>query len=136
MPKHFRLVYDYLHVYLRLGQSRVIAIIRYRYKGKAVIYIVRNTVTSMLYVGSTLSPSLRFYHHLVTGDLNSSNAQLQSAITEYGIEKFNLYIMELVVFPSGLSYEEKRAFLRKIEQSYIAKYPQDQLYNEINSSNS
>ena len=93
MPNHFRLVYDYLHVYLRLGQARIITIIRYRYKGKAVIYIIRNTVTSMLYVGSTLSPSLRFYHHLVTADVNSSNARLQSAITEHGIENFNLYIM-------------------------------------------
>ena len=111
MPKHFRLVYDYLHVYLELGQSRIIKIIRYRYKGKAIIYIVRNTVTGMLYVGSTLSPALRFYHHFVTNDVSNSNARLQSEITEYGIDQFNLYVMELVLFPAGLSYDEKRSFL-------------------------
>lgn len=90
----------------------------------------------MLYVGSTLSPALRFYHHFVTNDVSNSNARLQSAITEYGIEQFNLYVMELVLFPAGLSYNEKRSFLRKVEQSYINKYSKSQLYNEINSSDS
>lgn len=136
MPNHFRLVYDYLHYYLHIGQERVITILRYRYKGKAIIYIIRNTVTGMLYIGSTLNPALRFYRHFISGDSKNSNIYLQSAISTDGIDKFNLYIMEQVVFPSGLTFTEKQSFLRKVEQSYINKYPTDQLYNEINSSSS
>lgn len=134
MPSHFRRVYDYWHFYLHIGLERKISIIRYRYKGKAIIYIIRNTVTGMLYVGSTLSASLRFYHHFIARDVSKSNANLQHAIATDGIEAFNLYIMQEVVFPSGLDYNDKLNFLHGVEQRYMDKYPKDQLYNKVNSS--
>jgi group I intron endonuclease len=133
MKPHFRLVYDYYHYYVNIT-SRVISIIRYRYKGEAIIYIIRNTVTGMLYVGSSTNSSLRFYHHFITGDLDNSNARLQAAISADGIEKFNLYIMELVQFPAGTDYHNRRHYLRKVEQQYMNTFPQDQLYNEMKSS--
>ena len=117
---------------MHLDQARVLKMVRYTYKGKAVIYILRDTVTGMLYIGSTLSPSLRFYHHLIVGG-DTSNLNLQQAIGVDGIENFTLYIMEIVKIPSRLSYQEKLDYLHIIEQKYLDKYPREQLYN-INRS--
>ena len=89
-------------------------------------------VTDKMYIGSTLSPALRFYHHLVTAE--SSNDALQSAIQADGLEHFTLFIMEVVEFPKGLSYNDKVRHLRAVEQRYIDKYPREQLYNSMNSS--
>ena len=74
-------------------------------------------VTDKMYIGSTLSPSLRFYQHLVTGE--SSNDALQSAIQADGLEHFTLFIMKVVEFPKGLSYNDKVRHLRAVEQRYI-----------------
>ena len=131
MHPSFKLVYGYLAYYMHLNDPKVIRMIRYVYKGKGVIYIIRNTVTGMLYVGSTLSPSLRFHDHLVN---HNTNAALQSAISHDGQSKFVIYIMQEVVFPAGLSFNEKLNHLRVVEQSYMDKYHADQLYNLIRSS--
>ena len=85
----------------------------------------------MLYIGSSMSPSLRFLDHLVN---HNTNAALQSAMLRDGQSKFVAYVMQEVVFPAGLSFNDKVSFLRTIEQTYMDKYPVDQLYNTIRSS--
>jgi len=48
----------------------------------------------MIYIGSTMSPSLRFHKHLVTGE--QSNANLQEAIRVNDLGYFTVQIFELV----------------------------------------
>ena len=105
----------------------------------------------MVYVGSSLIPTTpakagslcwykrvyegvvarRFHNHLVTG-LNS-NIALQEAITQHGLDNFVAYVLEIVVFPASLTFGEKQAFLRAVEQKHIDNFPKAQLYNNINA---
>lgn len=86
----------------------------------------------MLYIGSTLIPSLRFHNHLSTGI--NSNANLQAAIKVHGVSNLTVYILVVVEFPSNLTTDaSKKQYLRQIEQKYMDKYPKAQLYKEQRS---
>jgi hypothetical protein len=85
----------------------------------------------MLYVGSTLSPALRFHHHLVTG--YHSSIPLQAAIAHYGLANFNVYVMKEITFPASASFDQKVNLLRIEEQAIMDKFPIEQLYNKIRS---
>ena len=119
--------------FTRLDLPRTIHNMKYEYRGKAIVYAFRCTITNMVYVGSTFAPGRRFDNHLVTGLY--SNFNLQGAIQLHGIKNFTAYILEVVVFPAGLTHKEQRIYLRGVEQSHIDRFPSIQLYNEINSSN-
>ena len=130
--KHFLAVSPAVVYYRNLHLSSVIKALRFRYKGKAIIYALRCQITGQMYIGSSLAPSLRFHSHLVTGLY--SNANLQNAIDKNGLNRFTAYIFEEVVIPKGLTLPQAKAYLAKIEQSYIDRYPSDQLYNTNKSS--
>ena len=148
--------------FTRLDLPRTIHNMKYEYRGKAIVYAFRCTITNMVYVGSTLAPGRRIDNHLVTGLY--SNFNLQGAIQLHGIKNFTAYILSstlkggylvlycivlyiqgipthlwggerVVVFPAGLTHKEQRIYLRGVEQSHIDLFPSIQLYNEINSSN-
>lgn len=117
--------------YLNLGKDGVLERLQYRVRGKAIIYAIRCQVTNMVYVGSTLNPGRRLYLHLVKGQ--QSNIRLQSAIRQYGINKVTAYILEVVEFPKGLTYMQRKAYLRGVEQTHMDRFPKAQLYNTIRS---
>ena len=81
---------------------------------------------------SSLTPGKRFHNHLVTG--NNSNAQLQADIAKYGLDSFVACVFEVVPLSKYMSFKAKMVALHKIEQSYISKFPKEQLYNRIGSS--
>jgi hypothetical protein len=85
----------------------------------------------MMYVGSTMVPSLRFHNHLVLGD--NLNQFLQEAIKQHGLSQFTVYILETVKMPDHLTYTERVSKLRGIEQSYMDQYPKSKLFNTIKS---
>jgi group I intron endonuclease len=131
--KYFIAAPNHLAYYLHLDDPKVVRALRYRFKGKAIIYGFRCLVDGKMYIGSTLTPGLRFHSHLVTG--LDSNINLQEAIAKYGVHMFTGYVFQLVAIPRALSTAEARVFLSKVEQTYINKFPKAQLYNSINSSN-
>lgn len=122
----------YTAYYMNLHLPNVITKLSYRFNKFSIVYGIRCRRTSMLYVGSTMVPKLRFHNHPVTG--KPSNRALQSAIVKYGLHNFVVYVFEIVVFPKGLTSMEQKAYLRAVEQRYIDHFPKNQLYNEINSS--
>ena len=116
---------------LNLDNPRNIKMLQYRFKDDAIIYGIRCQINNMIYIGSTMTPRLRFHKHLVTGE--SSNANLQDAIKEFGLGKFTVHIFEKVDLPFDTSYNEKQVILHKVEQSYLNRFPKRQKYNSINS---
>lgn len=118
----------YRNVHLPLIVSKLC----YRFKGQPIIYGIRCRATDKIYIGSTFVPSDRFYKHLVKGD--RSNIALQEAIVKHGLEWFTVYVFEVVKFPSELGYLGKKLYLRDLEQQYIDRFPEAQLYNSIRSA--
>ena len=123
-----------MRFFTNLHLERTIKNLQYIYRNQAIVYAFMCNIDRMVYVGSTLIPGRRFHNHLVTGD--NSNIPLQEAILEHGLENFVAYVFEIVVFPAGLTLDEKKAFLRSVEQKHIDKFPKAQLYNSINASKS
>jgi group I intron endonuclease len=117
--------------FTNLHLPRTIRNLQYTYRDDAIVYAFMSNETRMIYVGSSLIPARRFHNHLVTGKY--SNIALQEAITEHGLENFVAYVLEIVVFPTGLTLEQKKAYLKDVEQKHINKFPKAQLYNNINA---
>ena len=122
----------YAYYYSKLHIAYVVNKIRYHFAGKAIIYGLRCRVTNMYYIGSTFDPRERIRAHLITG--HSSNLALQDAISIHGIDKFNMYIFEVVTFPKGATYHERLKHLHRVEQSYLDMFPKAQLYNSSRAS--
>ena len=118
--------------YMHLDNPSVVKKLQNRFKDKAIIYGIRCQVDNMLYIGSTLTPSLRFHKHLVLG--SRSNASLQAAIAKHGIARFTVHIFEIVDLPLQVSYQKRKSLLVKVEQQYIDSVPKRKLYNSINAS--
>ena len=118
--------------FTQLQSPRTIKNLQYRFRNDAIVYAFRCQVNNLVYVGSTLTPGRRFHNHLVTGKF--SNPALQADITKFGVDKFTAYVFEIVVFPNGLSLDQKRQYLRDREQVHMSKFPDAQLYNAIRSS--
>jgi group I intron endonuclease len=118
--------------FTNLHLERTIKNLQHIYRKDAIVYGFMCNITHMVYVGSTLIPGRRFHNHLVTG--KPSNLTLQQAITQHGLNNFIAYVFEIVVFPTGLTLDEKKAFLKIVEQKHMDKFPKAQLYNNYNSS--
>lgn len=132
----FYLIPSTVRFFKDLHLPRTIKNLQYLYKRNAIVYGIRCQISNMVYIGSTLTPGRRWHNHLVTG--TGSNGALQAAIAKHGLSKFTAYVFEGdVKFPAScVSIEDKLAFLHKVEQTIINRFPKGQLYNEINSSNS
>jgi len=115
--------------YLHLDNPDVVKSLRYRFQYTPLIYGITCMINQMIYIGSTQNPSKRFHKHLTVRDVESSNKQLQAAITQYGLHNFKVHIFEFVPLPRGASFEEKQALLRSVEQRYLNHFPESQLYN-------
>jgi predicted GIY-YIG superfamily endonuclease len=109
---------------MHVHKPRVLKALRYRYKGVAVVYIIRHMPSGMQYVGSTFTPMLRFHQHLVTG--THSNVGLQSAIAQHGLSEFVVYVVEVVEF-GNMAQSLRKAHLLAREQSHMDRYPATQL---------
>ena len=118
--------------YMHLDNPDVIKALQYRFKGLAIIYGIRCQANGMMYIGSSLSPALRFHKHLNTGE--RSNEALQADIGKYGLGKFTVHVFKKVVFPPNSSYSDKKALLFKEEQHYLSLIPAKRRYNAINVS--
>lgn len=128
----FKSVPKFLAYYNNLHLSSVVNALRYRFRDKVIVYAIRCRPSGMMYIGHTFNPTLRFHNHLITGV--NSNPYLQTDIAERGLSKFTVYVLEVVVLPKHLSYNQRAAFMRALEQRYIDRYPQEQLYNIVNAS--
>lgn len=78
-----------------------------------------------------MNPGQRLYLHMIAG--KQSNPRLQQAIAKYGLDKFTAYILEVVEFPKGLTYMQRKPYLRNVEQAHMDLFPKAQLYNTIRS---
>lgn len=88
---------------------------------KAGIYIIKNTVTEKLYVGSTNNFSVRWKRHVL--DLNRGNhtgLKLQRAWLKYGEAAFQFLVIEYVADTSLLMEREQHWLdtLRCVELGY------------------
>jgi hypothetical protein len=115
--------------YRNLDQPRIVNQLRFRFRDKVVIYGFICRVNQMLYVGSTEDTVSRFYMHLVFGQ--ASNAAFMEAIALHGLSKFTGFIFKVVVYPPNLTVDQRRVFLRKLEQSYMDMIPANRLFNSI-----
>lgn len=120
--------------YLHLNNPDVIKKLQYRYRYKSVVYGLRCRIDNRTYVGSTMIAGQRFHNHLVSSI--KSNANLQAAISKYGLELFTAHIYEDVLMPVNATYQQRKAILLQREQYYMSQFPRVQLYNKINASNS
>jgi hypothetical protein len=134
LMNQFYLIPSDVRFFKNLHLPRTIQNLKYEFRGSVIIYAIRCQITNMVYLGSTMIPGKRWHDHLVTG--KHSNAALQAAILKYGISHFTAYVFERdIKFPAHLStIHEKLAYLHAIEQTYINRFHQDQLFNAINSS--
>lgn len=114
---------------MHLDDSRTIQSIIYRFKDKALIYGISCMDAGKIYIGSTMTPSLRFNNHLISG--NHSNEALQAAISAYGLAAFKVHIFELVEFDDGMTFKLKNAKLRTLEQKYMDMVPPHRLFNSL-----
>lgn len=120
--------------YLHLNNPDVIKKLQYRYRDKNVVYGLRCQVDNRTYVGSTMTAGLRFHNHLISSGAKS-NANLQAAISKYGLDFFTAHIYEEVLMPVNATYQQRKAILLQREQYYMSQFPRTQLYNKINASN-
>lgn len=82
--------------------------------------------------GSTTVPADRFYQHLVSA--KTSNAALQMAIDEQGLQPFTAFVFETVSYDKGMTYVQRKELLRTREQHYLNQIPVSRLYNSIKAS--
>lgn len=116
----------YVSMHTSLHLQRVRDNIRYKYTYTPLIYCIVCNVTNKLYVGSTWDSVRRFRQHLVTG--HTSNEGLQADIKEHGLENFTLFVLTIVQFPEGLTKDERRTHLHKIEQEHKDLFLKDSQY--------
>jgi len=63
----------------------------------SAIYVITNTVTNDMYIGSALNPKKRWYNHITTLEKNkNSSTLLQRNYNKYGKENFTFDIIEIV----------------------------------------
>jgi len=110
------------HLYNR----HVLDAMRFKYRGKGVVYAIVNNLNGKLYVGSTSQSDIRWYNHLVSG--RDSNRALRNAIKLYGLGSFSLVVLDVFNLPSEDSMINKLALLDK-EQIYLDLFPSAQKYN-------
>jgi hypothetical protein len=65
--------------------------------GLAGVYCIKNIITGAMYIGSSMFLAKRLRHHM----LNSTNTHLRRAIKMYGLEDFEIIIVEYIELPFG-----------------------------------
>jgi len=123
----------YHSYYINLHLKGAIDNLRYRFKDTPIVYGIRCSINNKIDIGSTLKPQDRFNKHLISAI--GSNLALQDDIVKYGLDKFTVYIYEIVDIPSTFTRANKAMHLRLVEQRYINMVVKTKLYNAINSSN-
>ena len=97
---------------------------------KGGIYSFLNKVNGKQYIGSAKDLYIRLNEHLSN---RKSNRALQTAISKYGLEKFNFCIYEY------FTYENKTTsfkLLTDLETMYINKFKFSNLYNFLKNASS
>jgi len=122
----------YYAYYINLHLKGVIDKLRFRFRNTPIIYGIRCSTNNKVYIGSTLQAQSRFNKHLIKTK-DGSNLALQNDIVKYGLDKFTVYIYEIVDIPSNLTQAQKTLHLRSVEQRYINMVVKTKLYNGINS---
>jgi group I intron endonuclease len=127
-----QLLPPYIAYYMHLDKPSIVDKLRYRFKGKSIVYGIRCRLTGKIYIGSTMLSATRFYNHLIAGQ--HSNEALQNAIKQFGLQHFVAHVFEVVEYPDGLTFHERKAYLLGREQVYLDKFSKSKLYNTRNSS--
>jgi hypothetical protein len=122
---------EHIAYYRNLTHADGLKNLRYRFKGKALVYGILCRTTQMIYVGSTFSPEYRFHQHLISGE--TSNNSLQEDLAKYGLHSFTIFVFTTVKFPPNSSYALRKQILVNVEQSYINMIPSNRLYNMKNA---
>lgn len=73
---------------------------------KSGIYLFTNTINNKCYIGQAMSIRRRLRSHLYNFIHKKYNAPLYRAITKYGIDNFNISILEIIEI-------QDKEFLRK-----------------------
>jgi group I intron endonuclease len=129
---------DWTHVtgaiasYTNLHLPEIVNEIRYKYKGKGIVYGIQNNINKKLYIGSSADGFKRIYGHLVRPKHDHSNLRLRNSIVKHGLKNFTLYIFNVIEFDDSLTTEKKKALLIPVEQVHINNYlplKRDQLFN-------
>lgn len=88
-------------------------------KKEAGIYYFKNKINNKYYIGQAINLKKRLRHHFSNIKSNKySNIALYKAINKYGIENFELDIIEYV----NPSLENLKEILDSLEKDYIKKY--------------
>ena len=92
------------------------------------IYMLKNKITNAIYIGQTDNPQRRFIEHKSRANIDKhSNMKLYKAIKKYGMDNFELIILE----------ETTEDLSDSLEQKYIKKYNalSNENYNELQGNN-
>lgn len=93
-------------------------IVRYRdYKGKPGIYKWENLINHKCYIGQSIDLNKRIAHHFSNIKNNRYDSPLYRAIKKYGLENFDVTIIEVLEASDDLKSE-----LDEREKYYIQKY--------------
>jgi len=98
-------------------------------KGVAGVYAIINTLTGAIYIGSSFNIGDRMRDHIID---NITNEHLQNAIAKYGLENFQVVLVEVFELDSTLSNEENRDNLLVREQhwlDWLFSFPASLRYN-------
>lgn len=88
--------------------------------GMGCVYKIANTITPLLYIGATTSPTTRWACH--KGDARSGSYKpLYAAMREYGIENFSFDIME-VCENTKIMFEREFEYIRQLNTHYPHGY--------------
>jgi len=120
-----------VHYYMNLHLPRAIDNMRYSLRDIPIIYGIRCRVTGMMYIGSTSTPQDRFQKHLIA--YTHSSYDLQADIEKYKLQSITVYILEKVTIPAHLSRFQRNSYLKRVEQTYIDRWPKAKRYNTRDS---
>jgi group I intron endonuclease len=92
--------------------------------GKSGIYIIKNNLNDMIYVGSAVYLQGRYNHHVRRLSVNKhKNIHLQNAWNKYGSEVFSFIVLLYCDKENLLFFEQI------IIDFYLNTYGRDKLYN-------
>jgi len=122
---------NHLTVHTSLHVRKNIDKLRYKYDHMAIIYGIVCNITQMIYIGSSWDPVRRFNKHFIKKDPSQMNPYLLADIDKHGLDNFTVYIFTKVVINRSDTLKDRKATLRKVEQSYMDMYPTEFMYNSI-----
>lgn len=83
------------------------------------IYYIRNVVNGKYYIGQSIFVRRRLYHHLSNFNNNRYDAPLYKAMNKYGLDKFEIGILELF---DTTDFTYIKPILDDLEKKYIQEY--------------